>query len=703
MQVWRAHRRDDSDRIVIGVRNKATKLRLLKEEELDLNKAHSICRSNEAASKQVNSIKQEEIQTDEQVNAMGSQMKRHDKRRDKKKDVKDGKNGKPTKGAKNNCSRCGDTRQHKKEECKAYGQTCHLCSKPNHFASVCRFKNKPAGGKTVLRGRNSVKQVTEETDTSDDDSSDSEDPLFKIEEVSSVKTAGKQINAKITFSDPEESYDTELECQLDTGATCNVMSLHDLAVINQTGDPPLRSSKVKLKLFDGSLMKPCGVATLKIHQDNTTQELDFQIVETVNKPLLSAETCMKLGLLKLSFTDSAQVNSMGTEPVRSSVPLTREKILADYKDVFENLGHIGESSTFVINPNHSPVQHAPRRIPVTLQKEVKEKILELEKKGIIQKVTDPTDWISSMVIVSKPGKLRICLDPRDLNKAIQRPKYQMPTLEEILPKLSKAKVFTTLDTKDGFYQIGLDEESSKKTTFWTPFGRYRYLRMPFGISVAPEEFKCKLQEKLTGLEGVEILRDDLLVVGYGDTQEEADANHDENLRKLLDRAREVKLKLNSKKMNLKKPQVKFMGHVISKDGLKPDPDKVKAVENMPKPTCKKETLSLLGFINYLAKFLPRPSEVAQPLTDLTLTNAQFIWSEQHNKAFNEVKKLVANHPVLKYYDINDEVTIQCDASERGLGATLLQNGQPVAFASRTLSAVEQRYAQINRITCPELS
>ena len=243
-----------------------------------------------------------------------------------------------------------------------------------------------------------------------------------------------------------------------------------------------------------------------------------------------------------------------------------------------------------------------------------------------------------------------------MNKAIQRPKCQMPTLEEILLKLSKAKVFTTLDAKDGFYQIGLDEESSKKTTFWTPFGRYRYLRMSFGISVAPEEFECKLHEKLTGLEGVKILRDDLLVVGYGDTQEEADANHDENLRKLLDRAREVKLKLNSKKMNLKKPQVKFMGHVISKDGLN-------AVENMPKPTCKKETLSLLGFINYLAKFLPRLSEVAQPLRNLTLTNAQFMWSEQHNKAFDEVKKLVANHPVLKYYDINDEVTIQCDASE----------------------------------------
>ena len=143
------------------------------------------------------------------------------------------------------------------------------------------------------------------------------------------------------------------------------------------------------------------------------------------------------------------------------------------------------------------------------------------------KETSPTEWISSMVVVAKPNKIRICLDPKDLNKAVLRPKYQMPTLEEILPKLNGAKVFTTLDAKDGFHQIGLDEESSKLTTFWTPFGRYRYLRLPFGISVAPEEFECKLQEKLSDLEGTHVLRDDILVVGYGDTAEEAEKNHDE--------------------------------------------------------------------------------------------------------------------------------------------------------------------------------
>ena len=292
--------------------------------------------------------------------------------------------------------------------------------------------------------------------------------------------------------------------------------------------------------------------------------------------------------------------------------LTKETILTAYKDVFEGLGHIGDS-TFMVNETVKPIQHAPRRVPVALRAEVKEKLTDLEKRGFIKKVTEPPEWISSMVIVAKPNKIKICLDPRELNKALKRPKYQMPTLEEILPRLAKAKVFSTLDAKDGFYQIGLDKKSSMKTTFWTPFGRYRYLRMPFGISLAPEEFECKLHETLDDLPGVVVLRDDVLVMGYGETHEEAVIDHDTNLARLLQRARETNLKLNKSKINLGKSEVKFMGHVITDEGLKPDPDKVKAVEEMPRPTCKKELLSLLGFVNYLSKFLPRLAEaITQP-------------------------------------------------------------------------------------------
>ena len=125
---------------------------------------------------------------------------------------------------------------------------------------------------------------------------------------------------------------------------------------------------------------------------------------------------------------------------------------------------------------------------------MEKKIIELMGKGIIKKAEEPSEWISSMVVVVKPNKIRICLDPKDLNKAVQRPKFQLPTLEELLPELSKARFYSSFDAKVGFYQVSLDEESSKLTTFWTPLGRYRYLRMPFGISLSREVFESKLQE-----------------------------------------------------------------------------------------------------------------------------------------------------------------------------------------------------------------
>lgn len=141
-----------------------------------------------------------------------------------------------------------------------------------------------------------------------------------------MKTNGKQINANLVFSDMKEAYHTELTCQLDTGATCNAISLHDLAVITQTGDPPLKSSKVKLRLFDSSLMKPRG----------STAQLNFQVVDTKNKPLLSPETCERLGLLKVTINKASEVNVV-TAQDKPRVPLTREAILKEYKDVFEGL------------------------------------------------------------------------------------------------------------------------------------------------------------------------------------------------------------------------------------------------------------------------------------------------------------------------------------------------------------------------------
>ena len=246
--------------------------------------------------------------------------------------------------------------------------------------------------------------------------------------------------------------------------------------------------------------------------------------------------------------------------------------------------------------------------------------------GIIAPVTEPTRWVSSMIAMKKKkNKLRICLDPRDLNKAIQRSHYPLPTLEDVATRLNKAKVFSVLDAKSGFWQVKLDEDSSYLTTFNTPFGRYRWLRMPFGINSAPEEWQRRAHELAEGLEGVEVVADDFLCIGFGATVEEATRDHDANVRELLERARACHLVLNPDKVKLRSKSVPFIGHILTDEGLKVDESKVEAIMKMPAPTYIAALKRILGIVGYLAKFLPHLSEVCEPLRQGTPFNRLFVW------------------------------------------------------------------------------
>lgn len=242
--------------------------------------------------------------------------------------------------------------------------------------------------------------------------------------------------------------------------------------------------------------------------------------------------------------------------------------MQEYQDIFKGLGCLQGEHHIDIDKAVSPVQHAPRRTPVALKERLKQKIQEIESRGIIIKVKEPTAWISSMVAVVKPGKVRVCIDPKDLNKAIQRPKYQIPTLEEIPPQLADAKIFSVLDAKDGFHQVKLDTPTSYLTTFWTLFSHYRYLRMPFGISLAPEEFQHSMHTIVEGLPGVAVIADDILVYGC---KSDYVTDHDANLKRLLQRAREQNLKLNRKKLRLRLTEVAYMGHLVTSKGLQARP------------------------------------------------------------------------------------------------------------------------------------
>ncbi len=443
-----------------------------------------------------------------------------------------------------------------------------------------------------------------------------------------------------------------------------------------------------LKLYDQTTIRPVGTTVLQCQASNGIKKrIRFEVLENAPTSLLSGKASEALQLIQ--FSEEHILHDVTAETA-----LTKDTVLQEYKDVFTGLGKLPGAYHIQVDEAVKPVQHTRRRVPIPVREELKAKLQSLEDQNIIARVEQPTPWINSMVVVKKPNKLRICLDPQDLNKAICRNHYPIPTIEEVAPRLAKAKVFSVVDAKDGFLQVALDHESSLLTTFWTPFGRFRWLRMPFGISSAPEEFQRRLNETLEGLDNVEIIADDVTVFGVGDTYEDAEKSHDNAFRALMSRCRARGLKLNPSKIKFKLTSVGFMGHVLTPEGLAPDPEKIRAILEMQKPTDAAAVQRLLGMATYLSKFLPRLSSVVEPLRRLTdkSTKDSFVWDTQHESAFMALKELMSVAPVLGYYDVHKEVTIESDSSDVGLGAVISQEGKPIAYASRALTTTERNYA-----------
>lgn len=348
-----------------------------------------------------------------------------------------------------------------------------------------------------------------------------------------------------------------------------------------------------------------------------------------------------------------------------------------------------ESITSALTPPSNLSSIHPEEFPTPNVIPLKKELDRMENVDIIEKVplNQPADWVSSLVCVDKPdGSLLVCLDPRDLNpRAIKREHYQLPLVEDITSSCAGATLFSTLVAEKDFYQIQLDEESSRLLTFNTPFGRYRYLRMPMGIKCAPEVYQRKMEQVFEGIQGVKVIMDDIIT--YGSNQEE----HNTRLRDVLERARDNNLRLKKSKCHIEKEEVKFDGHAFTRDGLKTDPEKVRAVVDMQRPTDEAGVQRLLGMVNYVSKFIPNMSDLTSPLRQLL-----HHWEEQHETGFKKVIEALALSPVLGCYDAKKELKLQVDASSTGLGAALIQEGQPIAYGSKALAPIQQNYGQVEK-------
>ncbi|XP_061135154.1 polyadenylate-binding protein-interacting protein 1 isoform X4 [Syngnathus typhle] len=319
----------------------------------------------------------------------------------------------------------------------------------------------------------------------------------------------------------------------------------------------------------------------------------------------------------------------------------------------------------------------------------------MESIGVISRVEEPTEWCSGMVPVpTKSDSVRICVDLTHLNEAVCREKYILPSVEQTLGSLTGAKVFSKLDANRGFWQVPLAPESAHYTTFITPFGRFHFNRLPFGIASAPEHFQRRMSMILNGLPGVVCHMDDILI--WGKDQPE----HNARLHTVLNKLQAAGVTLNMDKCELSTQQVKFLGHILSAEGVRPDPDKIRAVIAMKEPSNVSEVRSFLGMVNQLGKFISGLAEKDKPLRDLLSKKNQWVWSHAQQNAFDQLKNELASTPVLTLYDPNKDLKMSADASSYGLGAVLFQKEseewRPVAYASRSLTETEQRYAQVEK-------
>ena len=405
------------------------------------------------------------------------------------------------------CRKCG--RAHGPKACPAYGKQCRSCGGWNHFAVRCT--------------RNQIHFVGPDDTVEDRLGGSVHDSPFP-QVLSLYITTGDDrpfdvcVSNLQTTADVGSHPDKLLAClkingksitfQLDCGAACKVLRRKDLPE-----NAECHPTNKYLRMYDGTLMKPLGklCATVVNPANGSSYEEEFIVVVGCPISLLGSAACLAMNLLQLRRENVLTVRSADCV----TRGLTKQQIVNNFSHLFDNkLGCFDKPVQLELDDRVPPVKMPLRRYPIALKDKLGRELERLDSLGVLERVVSATDWVSSVVVETKKDRsLSICIDPRPLKKALKRFHYPMPVVDDILPDLAHAKVFSVLDLKSGFWHVQLADSSSTLTTMGTPFGRFRWKRLPFGVAPAPEVFQQRLDEILMDLEGVKVIVDDILVYG----------------------------------------------------------------------------------------------------------------------------------------------------------------------------------------------
>lgn len=502
------------------------------------------------------------------------------------------------------------------------------------------------------------------------------------------------------FSDDNRPYakvkvgNVVLNGLLDSGASCSILGKGSENFSNQLNLPRYEISTC-LKTADGTSHPANYYLNIPYTFNNKTKVVPTLIVPTLSKPLiLGMDFWSTFHIKPICCSVEAEPIPVDTITLSDDQALKLEGVIKKFKattpgqplDKTSLIEHsIDTGSTKPIKQRYYPVSPY-------IQKEMDEELSRMLSLGVIEKSN--SEWSNPVVGVRKAsGKLRLCLDSRRLNSVSKSSAFPLPYISRILGRLRGTKYLSSLDLSDAFWQIPLAEADKDKTAFTVPGrGLYQFTSLPFGLHGAAQSL-CRLMDAVLGYDlepYVFVYLDDIVIAT--DTFED----HVRMLAEVAKRLSNANLSLNLGKSKFCRKQLNYLGYIINEEGLSVNPDKVEAIVNYPSPTSIREVRRLLGMATWYNRFIPNFAAKCGPITDLLKkSKSKFIWTPEAESAFNDLKSALISAPVLRTPDFTKPFIIQADASDRGVGAILVQKYDEqecvITYMSQKLSTAQTKY------------
>ena len=640
------------DRLVCGLRNVQIQKKLLTERDLTFKKAFETAQSMEMANKE--DFRDVSSPLDESVNKVSKFN-----------------NGKPPSDGRGVCFHCGQ--RHRPSACRFRAAQCFKCQKKGHVAKMCSFQKREPPSTRYVQDVSQVVNMNEnalEVEVVEGEMVD-----LGLYSINSRGKSGYQVQLLLEGK--------QVTMEVDTGSAVSIIS--ETEYNNLFKNFPLQPTTLQLRTYSGEQLPLMGEFQVSVKYQSQEARLPL-IVAKGNKPVLLGRNWLEK--LKLDWANIFKVTQEN-----AAVEITSR-----YAALFESgFGHLKQFKASIKIQDHAkPIFLKARPVPYALKDKVEQELQRLEEEGIIYKVNQ-SEWAAPVVLVpKKDGSLRVCGDYKTtVNQSAEVDQYPLPNAEDLFATLAGGRIFSKIDLSHAYQQVELDEESQEYLTINTHKGLYRYKRLPFGVSSAPAIFQRIMDQLLQGVKFTVCRLDDILVSGRS-TEE-----HLEILEEVFKRLQEHGIRLNRAKCIFFQQGLEFLGHWIDVNGIRPLPQKMDAIVDAKSPTNVTELKSYLGLLNYYGKFVPDLATILHPLHDLLQKDATWKWTEECERAFVRSKEQLQGSPLLVHYDLKKPLRLACDASAYGVGAVIshvMENGEerPIAFASRTLSASERNYSQIEK-------